>query len=257
MVRRRWRGPTARAGCSVSFVLLADHDLERGDRAMAGLLDAGFEVRVLRGLAGLPRSAVESSVAIIHTDIAGVDRGGRELFERFMLALTHFRPELPLITVARSPDADLTRSMTRLDVEWHFTHEPKVGLLAAQVGRVLGEFSTTRHGTTVAAGELLLDYEAGVVQAAGVRVPLSPREFKLLSVLMQEPGRVYARDEIIRAMLPQVFVANERSVDVLISRLRKKLKAHLKGEGGSLLRTVTGVGYTIRPSAPVRTSVEG
>ena len=70
---------------------------------------------------------------------------------------------------------------------------------------------------------------------------LSATEFALLKCLMGEPGRVFSRGQIIDAVKGQDYPVTDRSVDVQILSIRKKL-----GEGGALIETVRGVGYRFR-----------
>jgi DNA-binding response OmpR family regulator len=231
----------------VNRILLGHADGERSQRLMVGLQRSGFAVAVVRELAAVPRSAAVSSAAILATDIAGEGTGARGFFQEFVRGLVLFRPDLPLITMARQPDAELSVAMARLNVDWHFGQEPDVALLAAQVGRLLGEWTLPQPVRTGGEELFSLDLEQRILHFAGARVRLSPRELTLLALLLQQPGRVYARDEIIAALHPQVFVANERAVDVIVSRLRQKLITHLDAHSGAWLRTVTGVGYTFRP----------
>ena len=90
-------------------------------------------------------------------------------------------------------------------------------------------------------GELTVDLARHEVQVRGGRVHLTPKEFKLLGVLAQRPGFVFTRS----ALLDQVFGFNyegyERTVDVHLGNLRKKIE--LDPEHPAYIQTVYGVGY--------------
>ena len=77
---------------------------------------------------------------------------------------------------------------------------------------------------------------------AGEAVALSPREFELLRIFMQEPGRTFSREEICERIWEREHEYDTRTVEIFIMRLRKKL-------GGELIETVRGVGYALRPPA--------
>ncbi len=77
---------------------------------------------------------------------------------------------------------------------------------------------------------------------AGESVALSPREFELLRIFMQEPGRTFSREEICERIWEREHEYDTRTVEIFIMRLRKKL-------GGELIETVRGVGYALRPPA--------
>jgi DNA-binding response OmpR family regulator len=81
------------------------------------------------------------------------------------------------------------------------------------------------------------------VRRAGREIVLSPREFELLQVMMQEPGRVFSRTELCERVWQRDYEYDTRTVEIFIARLRKKIDA---GEVPPLVHTVRSVGYSIR-----------
>lgn len=84
-----------------------------------------------------------------------------------------------------------------------------------------------------------------LVSPAGTVVDLSGAEYDLLLAFLEHPQRVLARDrisELARGRLADPF---DRSVDVLVSRLRRKIEG---GEGGAVIKTVRGAGYIFLPA---------
>jgi two-component system phosphate regulon response regulator PhoB len=69
-------------------------------------------------------------------------------------------------------------------------------------------------------------------------LPLTPTEFRLLEVLLRQPGRAFTRFELMDAAIGEDAIVLERTIDVHIKSLRRKL-----GEAGELIETVRGVGY--------------
>ena len=69
-------------------------------------------------------------------------------------------------------------------------------------------------------------------------LPLTPTEFRLLEVLVRQAGRAFTRYELMDAAIGEDAIVLERTIDVHIKSLRKKL-----GEAGELIETVRGVGY--------------
>ncbi len=91
---------------------------------------------------------------------------------------------------------------------------------------------------TIAAQGIVIDRVRHQVTLNGVAVDLTPSEFRLLETLMRDPGRAYERNDLIDLALGEDTVVLERTIDVHIRALRKKL-----GESGDLIETVRGVGY--------------
>lgn len=75
----------------------------------------------------------------------------------------------------------------------------------------------------------------------GAELPLTPTEFRLLEVLLRQAGRAFTRHELMDAAIGEDAMVLERTIDVHIKSLRKKL-----GAGSELIETVRGVGYRFR-----------
>ena len=95
-------------------------------------------------------------------------------------------------------------------------------------------------------GDVVMDIERRKVTKAGEKIDLSPREFEVLQILMQEPGRVFSRDEICERIWEREHEYDTRTVEIFIMRLRKKLDAPSQP---SIISTVRGIGYRIRDTA--------
>lgn len=95
---------------------------------------------------------------------------------------------------------------------------------------------------TLSLGELTLDLAAFQARWRARPVPLMPNEFRLLRYLMEHPGRVFTRSQLIAALGKQGPSLDERTVDVWIGRLRRALRA-----AGAVdpLRTVRSLGYVL------------
>ena len=92
--------------------------------------------------------------------------------------------------------------------------------------------------------DLVMDVHHRRVTRAGRPVALSPREFDVLQVLMQEPGRVFSRTELCERVWQRDHEYDTRTVEIFITRLRKKVDS---GFPAPLIQTLRAVGYTIRP----------
>jgi DNA-binding response OmpR family regulator len=97
-------------------------------------------------------------------------------------------------------------------------------------------------------GPLRLDERRRNATVAGRPVALTPREFQLLGCLAGEPGRVFSRGDLIGRVWGLDFDGLERTVDVHVMNLRRKIEALPEGEG--LIQTVFGVGYRLREDRP-------
>lgn len=99
-------------------------------------------------------------------------------------------------------------------------------------------------------GELVIDIPRNEVTVKGEPVNLTPIEFKLLAGMAGHPGRVYSRSDLLAVVLGDIYEGYERSIDVHIKNLRKKIEVDSKNP--IYILTVFGVGYKFggQPNAP-------
>ncbi|HKA73787.1 MAG TPA: phosphate regulon transcriptional regulator PhoB [Xanthobacteraceae bacterium] len=114
--------------------------------------------------------------------------------------------------------------------------------LIARIGALLRRASPERIAAVLKAGDIELDRERRRVSRAGREVPLGPTEFRLLEFLMQSPGRVFSREQLLDSVWGRDVYIDERTVDVHVGRLRKALN---RGRTVDPIRTVRGSGYSL------------
>lgn len=116
--------------------------------------------------------------------------------------------------------------------------------LLARIKAVLRRtHSQQAAGPMLRHGELQVDIERHEVTYGGQPVSLTATEFRILQFLASRPGRVLSRDEIIDAALGRDAAIFDRTIDVHITALRRKLQT-----GGEIIETVRGFGYKLRDS---------
>ncbi|HEY1683219.1 MAG TPA: response regulator transcription factor [Tepidisphaeraceae bacterium] len=117
--------------------------------------------------------------------------------------------------------------------------------LVARVRAILRRSSGEQPAAQVVRrGDLVIDTLRHEVKFAGKPIALTATEFRILEFLASRPGRVLSRDQIIDAALGQTAAVIDRTIDVHITSLRKKL-----GTGGAKIETVRGFGYKFRDDA--------
>lgn len=144
-----------------------------------------------------------------------------------------------LLASAKGEDADVVAGL-ELGAEDYVTKPYSPRVLVARVRTALrrGARERVTGSAPISIGPITLDPERHEVLAGGRRADLSATEFQLLALLMRRPGRVYERSAIIDAVKGGDYPVSDRSVDVQVVSLRRKL-----GEHGALVETVRGVGY--------------
>lgn len=118
--------------------------------------------------------------------------------------------------------------------------------LMARVQAVLRRSDAARPGGSAASatfGALTIHFVRHEVSLNGQVVNLTPTEYRLLEVMAREPGRGFSRRELLDAVFGYDYEGLERTVDVHMMNLRRKIKA--QPETGELISTIAGYGYRL------------
>ncbi len=114
--------------------------------------------------------------------------------------------------------------------------------LMARIRAILRRAAPDRIADVLAMGDISLDRAAHRVTRGAREVRLGPTEFRLLEFLMESPGRVLSRAQLLDGVWGRDAYVDERTVDVHIGRLRKAL---IRGKEHDPVRTVRGSGYML------------
>ena len=117
-----------------------------------------------------------------------------------------------------------------------FQTEELIARLRALIRRAAGVASSELN-----AGDIRLDTRSGKVTKAGEPVKLTAQEYKLLSYLMHHKGKVVSRTELIEHIYDQDFDRDSNTIEVFVTRIRKKL-------GADVITTIRGLGYSLEDS---------
>lgn len=152
--------------------------------------------------------------------------------------------KIPIIMLtARGEDTDIVSGL-ELGAEDYVTKPFSPKILIARIRTVLRRAKDTAAKVEVLeVSGVSMDVSKHKVFIGSEEIDLSTTEFDILKVLMNSPGWVFSRNQIIDAVKGSNYPVTQRSVDVQILGLRKKL-----GEKGQFIETVRGVGYRIKES---------
>jgi two-component system, OmpR family, phosphate regulon response regulator PhoB len=114
--------------------------------------------------------------------------------------------------------------------------------LMARVSALLRRAAPERVADVLSFGDVELDREKKRVTRAARPVELGPTEYRLLEFLMERPGRVFSRQQMLDGVWGSDIYIDERTVDVHVGRLRKALN---RGHDTDPIRTVRGAGYAL------------
>jgi two-component system response regulator CpxR len=221
-------------------ILLIDDDVELCAMVTEYLGRYGFRVRAAhRGDAGL-KAALEKRYALVLLDVMLPGLDGFEVLRRI-------RAESPvnvLLLTARGEDVDRIVGL-EIGADDYLSKPFNPRELLARIRAILRR---TQNAATAPDQDLLrvegleLNRAARTVVDDGRRIELTDVEFALLEALMRAPGKVVAREEISESVLGRKFHPFDRSLDMHVSRLRRKLSERA---GEERVKTIRGVGYQL------------
>jgi two-component system phosphate regulon response regulator PhoB len=155
------------------------------------------------------------------------------------------RPEskaLPIIMLtARGEESERIRGLAT-GADDYIVKPFSVPELIARVRALLRRASPERVANVLVHGDIELDREKKRVSRSGREIDLGPTEYRLLEFLMERPGRVFSREQLLDGVWGSEVYIDERTVDVHVGRLRKALN---RGREADPIRTVRGAGYAL------------
>src|SRR4051812_48928342 len=137
---------------------------------------------------------------------------------------------LPVIMLtARGEESDRIRGLDT-GADDYLVKPFAMSELSARIRAVLRRIRPALAEEKIVRGDLIIDRAAHRVKGAGKDIPLGPTEFRLLDYLMQHPGRVFSREQLLDAVWGSDVYVEARTVDVHIGRLRKALTAETEDD---------------------------
>ncbi|MCE9620133.1 MAG: response regulator transcription factor [Planctomycetes bacterium] len=226
-------------------VLIVEDEKEIAELIELHLKRAGIRTAIARSGRAALESVKKSPPDALVLDLMLPDVDGLEVCRR--LRQTHDQRTMPIIMVtAKGEESEIVTGI-ELGADDYITKpfSPKV-----LVARVQSALRRTRMSAPVdtdrmslLGGDLVIDSGRHVVLLGGKTVDLTLTEYGILQFLAKRPGFVRTRDQIIAAVHGRDIVLSNRTVDVHITALRRKM-----GAVGDLIETVRGVGYRFSES---------
>lgn len=223
-------------------ILVVDDETDILELIRYNLQKEGYRVTTVKtGEEGLQRiRELQPDVVVLDLMLPGLD--GLSVCNR--LKRDEATRSTPVIMLtAKAEDSDVVTGL-ELGADDYVTKPFSPKVLTARIRAVLrrsGDGEALLKEDLITVHGIAIDSSRHQVTVAGEEIPLSPTEFAILEHLARNPGWVFSRARIIDAVKGKDYPVTERSVDVQILGLRKKL-----GEVGAVIETVRGVGYRMK-----------
>lgn len=220
-------------------ILIADDDTELCDLLREYLGQEGYDVRL----------AHDGEQALIESRRPGLDAMVLDIMMPLMNGidvLRHLRKEseLPVIMLtARGDDLDRIIGL-ELGADDYLAKPANPRELLARIRAILRRSNTHSSVATLELGDLVLNQGSRELRCNGQLMDLTSTEFSVIQLLLQRGGEVVEKKDLYLAALGRAPVAYDRSIDMHVSNLRRKLG--LTSDGAERIETIRGIGYQYR-----------
>jgi DNA-binding response OmpR family regulator len=226
-------------------ILVVEDEADLNDLIARQLRQEGHEVlQAYDGLAGLQQvESTELDLVILDWMLPKLDGlvVARRIRERHLVPI--------LMLTARGEEADIVLGL-EVGADDYLTKPFRIRELLARTRAILRRVELHRNNSTtvvpeapavIAIGPIQLSLEMRTAKVDGEELDLTPKEFDLLAMFIQNPGRAFSRDYLLERIWGDDVFVTDRTVDTHVQRLRKKL-----GDHADSIRTVWGIGYKLQ-----------
>ncbi len=216
-------------------ILVVDDEQDICEILQYNLEEDGYEVETAQSA----EEALEKDIATFDLLMFDVMMDGMTGFQLAQLLRGRSdTADIPIIFItALDSEADTVRGLN-LGADDYIAKPLSLREVKARIKAVLRR--TTQHdGGQINYGNLLLDIVSKTATLDGERLRLTKLEYELLLLFLQNPGKLFNRERLLSRCWPQGTVVSDRTVDVNIARLRRKI-----GKYGKQIKARIGYGYT-------------
>lgn len=216
-------------------ILVADDHSQTRKLLARVLREDGHDTISVGSCAGVESVVAGRSFDVVVLDVMLPDGSGIELCARLRASAMHTPI---LLLTARGEVRDRVRGL-EAGADDYLPKPFAIAELRARV-KALGRRGAVLRDRTVTVGSIDVDFEARRVRVDGRALVLTARELAIVELLAQRRGRLVSREQLMESLWGDGKESVRASLDVLITRIRRKLGVH-----ASLLRTVRGIGYVL------------
>lgn len=229
-------------GGNVEKILLVDDDKSLCELLVEFLETEGFQVETVHDGEKAVARALGERFSLVILDVMLPGLGGIEV-----LKSVRRHSSVPvLMLTARGEDVDRIVGL-ELGADDYLSKPFNPRELVARMRAVLrrGRMETPgeTQGSILRVADLAIDPAARHVSVAGTGIDLTTVEFDLLETLAQAAGTAFSREKLVRQVLKRPFSPFDRSLDVHVSNLRRKIGTY--PDGSDRIKTVRGLGYIL------------
>lgn len=215
-------------------ILIADDEPDILEIIGYNLMREGYEIITAKDGNEALEKSIMSSPDLIVLDVMMPGKTGMEVC-RNLRALPAFRDTLIIFLTALSDEVSHIKGL-EFGADDYISKPVSPRILVSKVNALFRRVQKPENEKVLQAGNVTIDAEKFVVLVDDKEVTLAKKEFELLHLLANEPGKVFLRNEILNRIWGTEVIVGDRTIDVHIRKIRQKM-------GVDCIFTVKGVGY--------------
>jgi len=223
----------------MNYILIIEDDTDINNMIAEALAKAGYSCKqAFSGTEGLLH--VESGeFSLILMDLMLPGLSGEELLPKI-----REKTQAPVIVISAKNSLDSKVSLLTLGAEDYITKPFDIRELLARISVQLRRFGQNAEQVSkvLKYKDLELNTETFCANIQGVEIPLTKQEYKILELFLTKPDRIYSKQDIYDYAWEDYYIGEDKTVNVHISNIRKKLKSVSEEE---YIETVWGIGFKL------------
>ncbi|MDP6635448.1 MAG: response regulator transcription factor [Phycisphaerae bacterium] len=220
-------------------IVIVEDEADMAELIAMRLKREHYEVTVCNDGPGALETILSDPPDLVVLDLMLPEMSGTEITTRLRADRRTAGVAIIMLT-ALSEESDIVVGL-HVGADDYMTKPFSMSVLVARISALLRRAQSRQAGAdTLSAGPIEIDPERHRVQVDGRDLTLTLTEFRLLTAIVRAGGRVLQRDQLIEAAMGSEAIVVDRTIDVHMTALRKKL-----GPARKYIRTVRGVGYTL------------
>lgn len=222
-------------------ILVIEDDKRVAGLIQRGLVEHGFEADLAYdGLSG-KKLALQNDYDLLITDIVLPKMDGLDLCQE----IRRNKPSIPIIMLTALGTTDDKVEGFDAGADDYLVKPFEMRELLVRIRALLkrNAGNANSKGFTLKIGDLEMNLHTKIVKRSGQDISLTPKEFRLLEYMMQNPGRVLSRTEIAENVWSTHFDTGTNFIDVYINYLRKKIDRDFNKK---LVHTKSGMGFILK-----------
>lgn len=218
------------------MIWIVDDDSTIRDIEVYTLNTTGFEAKGFSGGVPMFEALKTGMPELIVLDIMMPGDDGITILKK--LRSNPATKDIPIImATAKGTEMDMIMGLD-MGADDYLVKPFGIMTLVSRIKAVLRRCGKQKSDTLLSAHGIVMDTESHGVRVLGEDVELTKKEFAILRLFLQHPGKVYTRENLMSQVWGEEYYGESRTVDMHIKTLRQKL-----GETSGCIKTVVGIGY--------------